>query len=107
MSPGQGPGCPSEEAGQDHRQQLIFNQEFRQLDKCVVIRQIQGRAGSLSAVSAAGIMTFEHVCGKKVRSRPPAHGSGSGSVGPMTMVLLGQGLRKLQSLWTGAGGDHR
>lgn len=49
VSPGQGPGCPSEEAGQDHRQQMILNQEFRQLDKFVVKRQIQGQAGSLSA----------------------------------------------------------
>lgn len=46
-SPGQGPGCPSEEAGQDHREQLMFNQEFRPLGKFVVMRQ--GQAGSLSA----------------------------------------------------------
>lgn len=48
QSPGQAPGCPSEKAGQDHRQQLMFNQEFRAL-KFVVMRQVYGQAGSLSA----------------------------------------------------------
>lgn len=58
-------------------------------------------------MGAAGMGTFEQVCSKKVRSRPSAHGSGSESVGPMAMVLPRQGLRKLQSLWTEARGDHR